>query len=105
MEYRISQAWKSRFKWRSVVCQHHAPLEKRLLLCDSVVRSSSLFWGAKRWNLRKDQYAKLRGLQDTLHRRVFGFRKVSHEPWGAFMVRTYGKINDVRKKLGILDWD
>eukprot|EP00959_Pyramimonas_sp_CCMP1952_P320315 6703727-Pyramimonas_sp.AAC.1 len=46
LEYRISQAWKSWFKWRSVFCQHHAPLEKRPLLRDSVIRSS-LFWGAK----------------------------------------------------------
>ena len=59
------------------------------------VVTPALFWCSSSWNLRADQYTKLRGVQRSMLRQMLHFRKAEHEGIHDFMRRTEGIITNL----------
>ena len=79
-------------------------LEKRLAVLKRTV-CPALFWCSGSWNLRKDQCAKLRGLQFSMVRKMIGPSRGDSESLEDFMIRTNSKIKHLLCHHDIDRWD
>jgi hypothetical protein len=104
LQRRFKAAWASFFKNSDVLCCKAAPLRKRLDFMHLVI-TPALFWCSGSWNLRVDQYVKLRGLQRKMIRRMMRFRKDDEEDLEAYMRRTERSITNIIERHNIVTWD
>ena len=79
-------------------------MKNRLDFLNRVV-APALFWCSGSWNLRAQQYVKLRGLQRSMIRRMMKFSKPEEEGIQDFMKRTNTSITNIMQRLHILSWD
>jgi hypothetical protein len=104
LDRRIKAAWCSFFKHRDILCCRIAPLKGRLIFLNKVV-VPALFWCSGSWNLRVQQFVKLRGLQRKMVRRMIGFKKREGESIDEFMHRTEASITSLLRIHGCVSWD
>ena len=101
---RIRAAWGAFHKHSDILCCRHADLGKRLRFFQKVVHPA-LFWCSGSWNLRGDQFTKLRGVQRSMLRRMLRFSRGENEELQPFMQRTNGVISSIMDSYGIISWD
>ena len=89
---------------KQILCCRAAPLAKRLDFMKKVVEPA-LFWCAGSWNLRTDQYTKLRGVQRSMISRMIGFNRGEDEHIEAFMRRTNATITSLMSRHEVVSWD
>ena len=101
---RIKAAWAAFFKNTDILCCKVAPVRKCLDFLHLVV-TPALFWCSGSWNLRVDQYIKLRGLQRKMIRKMMRFKKEEAEDLDHFMRRTERSISNIIECHNVLSWD
>ena len=90
--------------YKHILCCRAAPLAKRLDFMKKVVEPA-LFWCAGSWNLRTDQYTKLRGVQRSMIFRMIGFTRGEDEHIETFMRRTNATISSLMSRHEVISWD
>ena len=63
-----------------------------------------MFWGAKGWNLRRDQRDFLNKTQNEIGRKVLGMRPAPGEAMEDYMKRLYNRLASLRRALKIEPW-
>ena len=101
---RISAAWGAFCKFAKLLKCQEIPFGER---CKMLARGvhPALFWCSGSWNLRKDQLQRLRGVQNSMLRKMLKFTRGSGESIGDFMHRTEGIIKNLKAKHDITSWD
>ncbi len=103
-ERRIKAAWASFGKNSAALCCKSAPLKQRLKFLDLVV-NPALFWCSGSWNLRVDQFVRLRGIQRKMIRKMMCFKKYDTEDLARFMQRTESMISNIIDRHNVISWD
>ena len=101
---RIRRSWRAFYKYSDILCCRDCPIGPRLILLDILV-SSSLFWCAGSWNLTHTQQTKLRGVQQSMIRKMLGLRCRSHESLEEFCIRYARSVKHVLRENGQEAWD
>ena len=104
VKHRIQRAWATFKKYRDIFCKKHVGIRRRLALLDRFVRPALLYcWGCL--NVTKDYLKQLRGVQNTMHRIMLGWR--APEGWDVndYMAVVGGKLKRMREKYDIVQWD
>jgi ribonuclease HI len=101
---RIKAAWGAFFKHADILCCKAVPMFKRLRYFKSVVHPA-LFWCSGSWNLRADQFIKVRGVQRSMFRKMSKFTKGEGEGIEDFMQRTEGAITGMMHRFSVAPWD
>ncbi len=104
LERRIKAAWGAFHKYSDILCCRAAPIVGRLSFMHKVI-TPALFWCSGSWNLRSDQYAKLRGVQRSMIRKMLRFTKPDEEGIQDFMQRTNTTITNIMSIHRVVSWD
>jgi hypothetical protein len=104
LDRRIRAAWGAFFKHKSVLCSKACPLSKRITYFTRIVHPA-FFWCTGSWNLRSDQFSKVRGAQRNMIRKMCHFKLRESEDLESFMKRSNQFINDLLERESALTWD
>jgi hypothetical protein len=104
LERRIRAAWCAFHKNKVVLCSKSSPLSKRLSYFTRTVHPA-FFWCAGSLNLTTDQFARIRGVQRSMIRKMCHFKMRDTEVLETFMSRTNRFVNDLMEREGLLTWD
>ena len=103
-EERVAKAWRAFYKYKRVLCSEDCPLAPRIKLLQLLVASSS-FWCPGSWNLTVAQLSNLRGVQQSMLRKMLGLRSRAGEEVSEFCARYARNIRQLMHKHKLLSWD
>lgn len=104
LKRRIKSAWHSFYKYMDILCCKSAPIAKHLkLLAISV--DPALFWCAGSWNPTKAQLQTLRGVQQSMVRKMLGRRRQVGESLEECMRKINSQIRNLFIRHGVERWD
>ena len=104
LDRRISAGWGAFYKHAEILCCRSVDLRKRLHYMTKVI-NPAVFWCAGSWNLRVEQFVKLRGTQRAMIRKMMRFTKLEDEDIEGFMQRTNHQITAVYETYRLISWD
>ena len=101
---RIAKAWRAFFKYKDLLCCRDCTIHKRLKLLGCLVENA-LFWCAGSWNLTQAQLSKLRGVQQTMIRKMLCIKPTPTEDVASYCIRCAHMVRNTMHRCRVEGWD
>ena len=104
LEARIASAWRAFYKFKHVLCCRDADIGRRYKLLFTLVQTA-LCWCWSSCNLTVTQLSKIRGVQQTMMRKMLCLRREKSETLEDYMHKANSKVKCLKEKHAVKDWD